>query len=135
MVHSRFVLIIMSLTRVLYISNIATVGIIHLVGNSLSSAIRKGNRVGSGGGISIPVLSSLELGSRVVISYSIVEGIDSRLIIAWLFVGRSSMVGRSRLVSIPRSIVSSSYSSKSKDGKHLHGCVFRFTGFSSTDPH
>merc|ERR1712055_843187 len=115
MVHSRFVLIIMSLTRVLYISNIATVGIIHLVGNSLSSAIREGNRVGSGGGIAISVLSSLEVGSRVVISYSIVEGIDSRLIIAWLFVGRSSMVGRSRLVSIPRCIVSSSCSNNSKD--------------------
>ena len=116
---SRLVFIILGLSRVLDISNISTVGIINLVGDSLGSAIRKGNRVGSRGGISIPVLSSLEVSSRVVISYSIVEGIDSRLIIAWLFVGGSSMVGRSRLVSIPGSIVSSSYSSKSKDGKDL----------------
>merc|ERR1712055_1057179 len=96
----RLVLIIMSLTRVLDISNIATVGIINLVVDSLSSAIRQGNRVGSRGSIAISVLSSLEVGSRVVISYSIVEGIDSRFLIAWLFVGRSSMVGRSRLVSM-----------------------------------
>merc|ERR1719369_2335898 len=114
-VDGRFVLIIMGLSRVLDISNIATVGIINLVVDSLSSAIRKSNRVGSGGGIAISVLSSLEVGSRVVISYSIVEGIDSRFIIAGLFVGRSSMVGRSRLVSIPRSIVSSSYSNNSEN--------------------
>merc|ERR1719317_585285 len=119
----RLVLIILGLSRVLDISDISTVGIINLVGDSLCSAIGKGNRVGSRSGISIPVLSSLELSSRVVISYSIVEGIDSRLIVAWLFVGRSSMVARSRLVSIPWSIVSSSYSSKSKDGNDLHGCV------------
>merc|ERR1711970_542267 len=98
MVHGRLVLIIMSLTRVLDISNIATVGIIHFVVDSLSSAIRKSNRVGSRGSISISVLSILEVGSRVVISYSIVEGINSRFIIAWLFVGRCSMIGRSRSI-------------------------------------
>merc|ERR1719290_246918 len=119
MVH-RFVLIIMSLTRVLDISNITTIGIIHFVVDSLGSAIRKSNRVGSRGSISIPILSSLEVGSRVVISYSIVEGINSRFIIAWLFVGRCCMIGRSRLVSIPGSIVSSCYSNNSKDGKDLH---------------
>merc|ERR1719187_2469990 len=120
MVHSRLVLIIMSLTRVLDISNIATVGIINLVGDSLSSAIRKSNRVGSGGSISISVLSSLEVGSRIVISYSIVERIDSGFVIAWLFIGRCCMIGRSRLVSIPGSIVSSCYSNNSKDGEDLH---------------
>ena len=106
-------------SSVLDISNISTIGIINLVVDSLDSAIRKSNRVGSRGSISISILSSLEVGSRVVISYSIVEGIDSRLIIAWLFVGRSSMVGRSRLVSMSGSMVSSSYSNNSKDGKDL----------------
>ena len=105
--------IILSFSRVLNISNISTVGISNIVGDSLGPAIREGYRVGSTGSISISVLSSLEVGSRVVISNSIVVGIDSRFIIAGL------LVGRSRSISIPGSIVSSSYGSKGKDGKDL----------------
>ena len=87
-------------SSVLDISNISTIGIINLVVNSLLSAIRKSNRVRSSGSISITVLSSLEVGSRVVISNSIVVGIHSRLIISWLLVGRGmdgSVVGRGGL--------------------------------------
>ena len=114
---SRFISwgsIISSLTRVRNISHISTVGISNIVGDSLGPAIREGYRVGSTGSISISVLSSLEVGSRVVISNSIVVGIDSRFIIAGL------LVGRSRSISIPGSIVSSSNGSKSEDSKDLN---------------
>merc|ERR1719244_49227 len=80
-------------SRVLDISNISTIGIINLVVDSLDSAIGKSNRVGSSGGISITVLSCMELSSRVVISNGIFIGIHGRAIIFRLLVG-SSMVNR-----------------------------------------
>merc|ERR1719244_1875923 len=80
-------------SSVLDISNISTISIINLVVDSLKPAVRKRNRVGSSGGISITVLSSMELGSRVVISNSIFIGIHGRAIIFRLLVG-SSMVNR-----------------------------------------
>ena len=64
---------ILGLSRIGNISNISTVSIINLVGNSLGSAIREGNTVSSTGGITISVLSSLEVSSRVIISYSMVS--------------------------------------------------------------
>merc|ERR1719187_1559751 len=81
-------------SSVLDISNISTIGIINLVVDSLEPAIGKSNRVGSSGGISITVLSSVELGSRVVISNGIFIGIHCRAIIFRLLV-RSSMVDSS----------------------------------------
>jgi len=84
-------------SSVLDISNISAVGISNLVVDSLESAIRKSNRVRSSGGISITVLSSIELGSRVVISNCILITIHSRSIILRLLVGSSmdrGMVGR-----------------------------------------
>ena len=84
-------------SSVLDISNISTVAISNLVVDSLESAIRKSNRVRSSGGISITVLSSIELGSRVVISNCILITIHSRSIILRLLVGSSmdrGMVGR-----------------------------------------
>ena len=84
-------------TSVADISNVSTVGISHLVCNSLYSAVRKSNSVGSGGGIAVTVLSSIELGSRVVVSNSILVGVHSRHIVGGLFVGRGrGVVGRSR---------------------------------------
>merc|ERR1719308_258981 len=80
-------------SRVLDISNISTVGISNLVVNSLESAIRKGNRVRSSGSISITVLSSIELSSRVVISNSILIAVHSRSIILRLLVGSSMYWG------------------------------------------
>merc|ERR1719244_591068 len=80
-------------SRVLDISNISTISIINLVVDSLDSAIGKSNRVGSSGGISITILSCMELSSRVVISNGIIIGIHGRAIIFRLLVG-SSMVNR-----------------------------------------
>merc|ERR1711970_1262900 len=79
-------------STVLDISNIATVFISNIVVDRLNSAIRKGNRVGSMGGIAITAFTSIEMGSRVVISNSIFIGIHSRTIILRLVVGGSSMV-------------------------------------------
>jgi len=111
---------ILGLARVRHISDISTISISNLVVNSLESAIRKSNRVGSAGGITISVLTSIEVATRVVISNSVVVGVDSGLVsigrlsgmvgglsggvVHWL--GRS-MVGRGRsVVSRGRCVVS-----------------------------
>merc|ERR1711962_1677858 len=113
-------------SSVLDISNISTIGIINLVVNSLLSAIRKSNRVRSSGSISITVLSSLEVGSRVVISNSIVVGIHSRLIISWLLVGRGmdgSVVGRGGLGNNNRGMVGRGrlgYNNRGVVGRGMH---------------
>jgi len=111
---------ILGLARVRHISDISTISISNLVVNSLESAIRKSNRVGSAGGITISVLTSVEVATRVVISNSVVVGVDSGLVsIGWLssvvgglsggvvhWLGRS-MVGRGRsVVSRGRCVVS-----------------------------
>ena len=113
---------ILGLSRVGNISNISTVSISNLVVDSLDSTIRKSNRVGSRGGISIPVLTMVEVSSRVIISYTIVEGIDWCLI----SIGRSSMtiswcrsISWCRCISVSGSIVSCCYSGQSKNNKDL----------------
>jgi len=111
---------ILGLARVRHISDISTISISNLVVNSLESAIRKSNRVGSAGGITISVLTSIKVATRVVISNSVVVGVHSGLVsIGWLsgmvgglsggvvhWLGRS-MVGRGRsVVSRGRCVVS-----------------------------
>jgi hypothetical protein len=76
-----------SLSRVRNISDIASVSVIHLIVDSLGPSIRKSHRVGASSGIAISLLTSVELGTIVVI-HSIVVGIDCRRIIGWLLVGR-----------------------------------------------
>ena len=71
---------ILGLARVRHISDISTISISNLVVNSLESAIRKSNRVGSAGGITISVLTSVEVATRVVISNSVVVGVDKKCI-------------------------------------------------------
>merc|ERR1711970_1342166 len=66
------------------ISNIATVFISSVVVDHLDSTVRKGNSVGSRSGVAISLLILAELGSAVVISNAILEGIVSRLFIAGL---------------------------------------------------
>merc|ERR1712055_245236 len=66
------------------IGNIATVGISNVVVDHLGPAIGKSHSVGSTGGITIPLLILTKVGSTVVISYSILEGIDCRLVIGGL---------------------------------------------------
>jgi len=84
--------VIMGLSFVLDISNIARVGISSAVGDNLGATIRKSNTVFTSSGIAIPVLILLEAGTRVVISDSIAVLVDSWLIIGWLLVSWSWVV-------------------------------------------
>merc|ERR1719167_1516829 len=63
------------------ISNITTVGISNVVVDHLGPAVRKSHSVRSTGGVTIPLLILAKLGSTVVISYSILEGIHGRLVV------------------------------------------------------
>ena len=65
------------------LSNISTVSISSVVADNLGSAIRKSNSVGSRGCISISVLCLIVLSSAVIISNSVLVGIDCRFIIGW----------------------------------------------------
>ena len=75
---------VVSLSLIGDISNITTVGISNVVVDHLGPAVRKSYSVGSTGGVAISLLILTKLGSTVVISYSILEGIDSRLVIGGL---------------------------------------------------
>merc|ERR1711887_49945 len=81
-------------STVLDISNIATVFISNIVVDCLDSAIRKSNRVRSMSCIPITAFTSIEMGSRVVISNGIFIGIHSRTIILRLVVGGRGMMNR-----------------------------------------
>ena len=113
--------VVLGLSRVGNISNISTVSISNLVVDSLDPAIRKSNRVGSRGGVSIPVLTMAKGSSRVIISYTIVEGID------WghISIGRGSRTIRWGRgigcwgISISGSIISCCNSSQGKNKKDL----------------
>jgi len=65
-------------SRVLNISNITAVGIIHLVVDGLGPAVGKVDGVGSGGGVTVTVLPGVEGGAGVVISHGVVVGVHSR---------------------------------------------------------
>ena len=125
---------ILGLSRVSNISNISTISISYLVVDSLDSAIRKSNRVGSRGGISIPALTMVEGSSRVIISNTIVEGIDwclisigrSSMTISWCwsiswcrFISWCRSISWCRCISVSGSIVSCCYSGQSKNNKDL----------------
>ena len=66
------------------ISNITTVGISDVVVDHLGPAVRKSHSVRSTGGVTIPLLILAKLGSTVVISYSILEGVHGRLVVGGL---------------------------------------------------
>ena len=97
-VGSRLVGLIVGLTLVPHISHIARVGISNIVGDNLGAAIRKVDTVLAIGSIVITVLIGSKVGTRVVISNSILILVDSRSVISRLMVGswlvRSRMRGR-----------------------------------------
>ena len=86
--------LVVGLSLIPDISNIARVSIGNIVGNNLGPAIGKVDTVFAVGGISVTVLVGGKVGSRVVISDSIAKVIDSRPIISSLLVVRGSMVDR-----------------------------------------
>ena len=96
--------LVVGLSLVFDISNIAGVSIGNIVGNNLGPAIGKVDTVFTMGGISVTVLVGGEVGSRVVISNGISVVVDSGSLILGLLVVRRSMV--SGLVSGSRGVVS-----------------------------
>ena len=90
-------------TLVADISDVSTIGIGNAVCDNLGAAVRKGNAVRSGGSVPVPLLVLGKVGTRVVVSDSVLIGIDSRgnrLLVGWCgVVGRGRVVNRGRGVS------------------------------------
>ena len=68
--------IVFGFSRVLHISDVSTVSVIHTVSHSLDTTIGQSNVVFTGSSVSIAVLSLTELGSTVVIGDSVVVVVD-----------------------------------------------------------
>ena len=87
---------IVCLTLILDISNIARVSIGNIVGDNLGAAVRKGNTVLAIGGVSITSLILTKVGTRVLISHSVLVSV--RLggeLLYWGIRSRGSIGGRS----------------------------------------
>merc|ERR1711970_960327 len=71
---------------ILDISNIARVSVGNVVGHNLGAAIGKGNTILAVGGVAITGLVLAKVGTRVLISYAVLKGVDSWAIIGGLLV-------------------------------------------------
>ena len=90
---------IVGLTLISDISNISRVFISNLVGDNLGTAIGKIYTVFSIGSITITVFVLFKVGTRIVISNSILITIDGRGVIGWLLVAMDWLVNqRGRVV-------------------------------------
>ena len=78
--------LVVSLALILNIGDIAGVSVSHIVSDDLGAAVGKGNTVLAIGGITIAGLILGEVGTRVVISDSVLVAVDSWAIIGWLLV-------------------------------------------------
>ena len=91
--------VVVGLTLVPHISDVARGSIGNVVGDNLGAAIRKNNTVLAVGGIVVAVLVGSEVGARVVIGNSVLEVVHRGGIIGGLMVGRAvsgGLVGRGR---------------------------------------
>ena len=68
--------IVFGFSRVLHISDVSTVSVIHTVSHSLDTTIGQSHVVFTGSSVSIAVLSLTELGSTVVIGNGVVVGVN-----------------------------------------------------------
>ena len=96
LVGSGLVLRVLGNAFVADISDISTIGVGNAVGDNLGAAVRKGNAVRSGGSVPVPLLVLGEVGTGVVVSDSVLIGVDSRgnrLLVGWC-----GVVGRGRVV-------------------------------------
>ena len=98
----RVVGLVLGLTLVPDIGNIARVGISGVVGHDLGAAVRESNTILASSGVAITVLILGKVGTRVVISNSIAVLVHSRTIIVLSMssmrgssvIGRGGVVGR-----------------------------------------
>ncbi len=81
--------VVVGLTLVPHISDVARGSIGNVVGDNLGAAIRKNNTVLAVGGIVVAVLVGSEVGARVVIGNSVLEVVHRGGIIGGLMVGRA----------------------------------------------
>ena len=126
--RSGVVGLVLGLSLVPDIGNVARVGIGNIVGHNLGAAIGKSNTVLPVGGVVITVLVLGKVGARVVISHSIAILVDSRAIVGLSMSTMGRLVGRSRVVSrlgsVSRSSVNGVHGSmdgmdrSSMDGMH-----------------
>jgi hypothetical protein len=79
------------LTSVDHIGDVAAVSVVHLIVDRLETTVGQGHRVGTGGGVTVPLLAGVDLHAVVVIGHGVVVGVHG-----WLVVGRSWGVGGSR---------------------------------------
>ena len=86
--------LVVSLALVLDVGDVAGVSVSHVVSDDLGAAVGKGNTVLAIGGITIAGLILGEVGTRVVISDSVLVAVDSWAIVGWLLVA----VDRSRVI-------------------------------------
>ena len=107
----RFMVIIVSLTSVLNISNVSRIVISHSVSHGLGATIRKEHMVVAIGSIAITglLLTKMKLTILVIASIAtgsiVILGSISILVVSWGIIRRFSMVGRSM---VDRSFVSRS---------------------------
>ena len=92
-------MVVVGISRVLNIGNIARVVISNIVGHGLGATIRKINRVGTIGGVTVPVLIGIEPGARVIIGNIVGVLVVGRLIIALLVTIRGASIGAGRGIS------------------------------------
>ncbi len=78
------------LTSVDHIGDVAAVSVVHLIVDRLETTVGQGHRVGTGGGVAVPLLTGVDLHAAVVV-HGVVVGVHGRLV-----VGRSWGVGGSR---------------------------------------
>ena len=68
--------VVFGFSRVLHISDVSTVSVIHTVSHSLDTTIGQSHVVFTRSSVSIAVLSLTELGSTVVIGNGVIVGVD-----------------------------------------------------------
>ena len=109
------ILVVVGLTLVPDIGDVAGVAVIDLVGDDLGPAVGEGNAVLAVGGIAIPSLVLAEVGARVAVLNTVLEVVGSGLIISGLLVGRGGLVGGSR--GVGRGRVSGESAGNSHEGR------------------
>ena len=81
-VRGGFVRSVFGFSRVLHISDVSTISVIHTVSHSLDTTIGQSNVVFTGSSISVAVLRLTELGSTVLIGDTIVVGVDGGSVVS-----------------------------------------------------
>ena len=83
---------------VLHVGNIATVGVVHPVVDSLGPAVGKSHAVGAGGGVTVAVFGGVKVDTRIVVGHGVVVGVGGGLVVGGRLVCRGSVGGSGGMV-------------------------------------